>query len=624
MVGEFIGDGDLGITFITADDSSPLSRIHPATIERPLPPLHDLLPPHSPLSLSPPLSPDPHPDKDTPGSNPSSSQGDYEDELSAAMPLLATGELPPTWQGSGPSSPTQKSPSLVFAAGVSAQYVAPSVDDRQSRLSREQQTNQARDGRSTSLPLNLCQLGRNQQQKTSSPKGLAFFAPLNSSSLSNLLLPSRSRSNSKGKKSKKSVDRKCWDEAVSRRDFDDPEDELSPAMPLLSLDPEKGERNFEGALGVKEEPRKFQRNLSVPLSSSFNESETSMMEPTWKTMPDMQKTFVLRKVHSSQNLASDTPAARESAPPIPLQLSAIPNRVRARIMSEEDLHMPRNRSSSLSDISPLAKTHSFDVETSDVSTPAVRPEPITVVYSKPSSAINQASFFVNPSSSNLSSISLDAEDTAATKAQSTASFRSNSSTPPHLPSSPSPVSPTANHGWMLWDSPVVINQSVNNRGGSMAETKAMHVSLPSLSNLSNDSNRHSFSSNINSVCSSAHLTRVSSECSISLAKLTNVASHFVAGASVSKPSPPNHPRIPFSSNPLTPTSSSSHISPTVGLCASSSSGSLPVSEDRYAALKDLDEAFKVQKDIEKPSGGSCFDHFPLRTRRSSFVKGVST
>ncbi|XP_045103618.1 LOW QUALITY PROTEIN: arf-GAP domain and FG repeat-containing protein 1-like [Portunus trituberculatus] len=74
-------------------------------------------------------------------------------------------------------------------------------------------------------------------------------------------------------------------------------------------------------------------------------------------------------------------------------------------------------------------------------------------------------------------------------------------------------------------------------------------------------------------------------------------------ANSSRPAPPG-PHLPFSSNPLTPlTPNTSTTSTTPNTTASASPAPANPSLDRYAALKDLDEEFKIQKENDSTNGG---------------------
>ncbi|XP_042893336.1 arf-GAP domain and FG repeat-containing protein 1-like isoform X2 [Penaeus japonicus] len=81
-----------------------------------------------------------------------------------------------------------------------------------------------------------------------------------------------------------------------------------------------------------------------------------------------------------------------------------------------------------------------------------------------------------------------------------------------------------------------------------------------------------------------------------------------AGSTTSNKSTPSGPP-PFSNNPLTPmTPGSSSALPTSSSSASSATTALSnnPTQDRYAALKDLDEEFKTQKESETASGGGSW------------------
>lgn len=80
--------------------------------------------------------------------------------------------------------------------------------------------------------------------------------------------------------------------------------------------------------------------------------------------------------------------------------------------------------------------------------------------------------------------------------------------------------------------------------------------------------------------------------------------YLFAGSTTSNKSTPSGPP-PFSNNPLTPmTPGSSSALPTSSSSASSATTALSnnPTQDRYAALKDLDEEFKTQKESETASG----------------------
>ena len=103
----------------------------------------------------------------------------------------------------------------------------------------------------------------------------------------------------------------------------------------------------------------------------------------------------------------------------------------------------------------------------------------------------------------------------------------------------------------------------------------------------------------------------------------------LAGANTtsSRPTPPG-PQLPFSSNPLTPltpnTSSTSSSTPhTTAATAAAAAAAAPVvgkpSLDRYAALKDLDEEFKIHKDNDT---ASTYTHTHTHTHLSNVKNNV--
>ncbi|XP_069971559.1 arf-GAP domain and FG repeat-containing protein 1 [Penaeus vannamei] len=100
-----------------------------------------------------------------------------------------------------------------------------------------------------------------------------------------------------------------------------------------------------------------------------------------------------------------------------------------------------------------------------------------------------------------------------------------------------------------------------------------------------------------------------------------------AGSTTSNKSTPSGPP-PFSNNPLTPmTPGSSSALPTSSSSASSATTALSnnPTQDRYAALKDLDEEFKTQKESETASGGGGSWPVPNGNHQnSSSVFGTSS
>ncbi|XP_037803862.1 arf-GAP domain and FG repeat-containing protein 1-like [Penaeus monodon] len=97
-----------------------------------------------------------------------------------------------------------------------------------------------------------------------------------------------------------------------------------------------------------------------------------------------------------------------------------------------------------------------------------------------------------------------------------------------------------------------------------------------------------------------------------------------AGSTTSNKSTPSGPP-PFSNNPLTPmTPGSSSALPTSSSSASSATTALSnnPTQDRYAALKDLDEEFKTQKESETTSGGGSWPVPNGNHQNSSSVFGT--
>ncbi|KAG7173536.1 Arf-GAP domain and FG repeat-containing protein 1-like [Homarus americanus] len=81
----------------------------------------------------------------------------------------------------------------------------------------------------------------------------------------------------------------------------------------------------------------------------------------------------------------------------------------------------------------------------------------------------------------------------------------------------------------------------------------------------------------------------------------------LAGSTSSNKSTPLGPHLPFSTSPLTPMAPGSSSNPPPASVPNTQSSSNPPVQDRYAALKDLDEEFKTQKESETVSsndGGS--------------------
>ncbi|KAB7505595.1 hypothetical protein Anas_06839, partial [Armadillidium nasatum] len=388
----------------------------------------------------------------------------YEEELSAAMPLIPTGELPPTYQ------PVHKS-------GFKKEC-----------------------GRVSSV---VCCWYKQRRGICDINGGSSIAIATRCEDRSKVKPPSPPQS---------------MEDVFVHDDFNDLETELGAAMPLLSLDPAKGERNFEGS--GRTTPHFF---------------------PSPKA---------IRKVFSFHNISSETSETKMEKKPVPRQLSAISKKVRARLMSDEDVRAPKNLSSSLPDCtpSPLAEA---DRQRSQADSFLSRPFPKSEYIDIPECADKGANDFQSGKNTDIIT-------------------------------------------------------------SCMAKPKAMHGSLPSLSNFTNNTNSENnmFLSSVNAV----KMSKESSGCSISMANLTSLASHFVAGASISKPTPnPSYP--PFSSNPLIPHSFSSSSSNTskpptsmsvsnLSTLGSGTNANSTQIEDRYAALKDLDEAFKSQKEVENPTSNS--------------------
>ncbi|XP_071523826.1 uncharacterized protein [Panulirus ornatus] len=105
------------------------------------------------------------------------------------------------------------------------------------------------------------------------------------------------------------------------------------------------------------------------------------------------------------------------------------------------------------------------------------------------------------------------------------------------------------------------------------------------------------------------------------------STYILAGSTSSNKSTPMGPHLPFSSNPLTPMapgSSSNPSSSSVNNTQSASSNN--PAQDRYAALKDLDEEFKTQKESETVStnGGGSWPIPNGSHQNSSAVFGSSS
>lgn len=524
----------------------------------------------------------------------------YEEELSAAMPLIPTGEMPPTYQPvhkSGSKSNVSESP-MLFAAGVSAQYVS-SIDKKISDNPVPR-----REGRASSLPLIFSESPKAKQR--------GGICDLGGGSSIAIATHCDERPKVKPPSPPQSME-----DVFVHDDFDDLETELGPAMPLLSLDPSKGERNFEGSgRSTPQSVKNYNRNLSLPLGSSY-EDQNELHDPhkrnSLTSLSSKPPSFfpspkAIRKVFSFHNISSETNETKMEKKPVPRQLSAISKKVRARLMSDEDVRVPKSLSSSLPDCtpSPLAEADRQRSSTSKADdTFLCRPfpksdyidmsDPVTIVYAKQKKAINQSLFFTNRSSSfqNL--------DYEITPLKNSRKLFSDSEDENINNSVFSNSSKCADKGANDFQS----NKNTDVISSCMARPKAMHGSLPSLFNFTNNTN--SENNIILSSVNAMNMSKESSGCSISMANLTNLASHFVAGASISKPTPnPSYP--PFSSNPLIPhsfSSSSNTSKPPTSMSVSNlstlGSGTNANSaqiEDRYAALKDLDEAFKSQKEVE--------------------------
>ncbi|RXG54899.1 hypothetical protein Avbf_10703 [Armadillidium vulgare] len=529
----------------------------------------------------------------------------YEEELSAAMPLIPTGELPPTYQPvhkSGSKKNVAESP-VLFAAGVSAQFVFPSNDKRIPDNSIPR-----REGRASSLPLIFSESPKDKQRRG--------ICDINGGSSIAIATRCEDRSKVKPPSPPQSME-----DVFVHDDFNDLETELGAAMPLLSLDPAKGERNFEGSgRTTPQSVKNYNRNLSLPLGNSSFEDQSELHDPhkrnSLTSLNSKPPSFfpspkAIRKVFSFHNISSETSETKMEKKPVPRQLSAISKKVRARLMSDEDVRVPKNLSSSLPDCtpSPLAEA---DRQRSQADSFLSRPfpkseyidmsDPVTIVYAKQKNAINQSLFFTNRSSSfqNLEYEITSLKDSRKPFSDSEDENINNSV----FSNSPECADKGANDFQSGKNTDIITS--------CMAKPKAMHGSLPSLSNFTNNTNSENnmFLSSVNAV----KMSKESSGCSISMANLTSLASHFVAGASISKPTPnPSYP--PFSSNPLIPHSFSSSSSNTskpptsmsvsnLSTLGSGTNANSAQIEDRYAALKDLDEAFKSQKEVENPTSNS--------------------
>ncbi|XP_045598480.1 arf-GAP domain and FG repeat-containing protein 1 isoform X2 [Procambarus clarkii] len=97
------------------------------------------------------------------------------------------------------------------------------------------------------------------------------------------------------------------------------------------------------------------------------------------------------------------------------------------------------------------------------------------------------------------------------------------------------------------------------------------------------------------------------------------------GTTSSNKSTPLGPHLPFSSNPLTPMAPGSSSNPSSSTVPNTQSSSTPPTQDRYAALKDLDEEFKTQKESETVSsnGGGSWP-IPNGSHQGSSMFGSSS
>ncbi|XP_069959710.1 arf-GAP domain and FG repeat-containing protein 1 isoform X2 [Cherax quadricarinatus] len=96
------------------------------------------------------------------------------------------------------------------------------------------------------------------------------------------------------------------------------------------------------------------------------------------------------------------------------------------------------------------------------------------------------------------------------------------------------------------------------------------------------------------------------------------------GTTTSNKSTSLGPQLPFSNNPLTPMVPGSSSNPPSSTVHNTQSCSNTPMQDRYAALKDLDEEFKTQKESETMSNGGSSWPIPNGSHQSSSVFGSST
>ncbi|KAK8724233.1 hypothetical protein OTU49_011296, partial [Cherax quadricarinatus] len=102
------------------------------------------------------------------------------------------------------------------------------------------------------------------------------------------------------------------------------------------------------------------------------------------------------------------------------------------------------------------------------------------------------------------------------------------------------------------------------------------------------------------------------------------ANYVLAGTTTSNKSTSLGPQLPFSNNPLTPMVPGSSSNPPSSTVHNTQSCSNTPMQDRYAALKDLDEEFKTQKESETMSNGGSSWPIPNGSHQSSSVFGSST
>ena len=462
-----------------------------------------------------------------------------EDHMSQAMPLLPSGELPPTWNSSNTDKKATKHTRI--ASGISAQYIS------HHQYCADRDAKQVR-----------CSPARTSEIPISAPIKISDSASINIAS---------APINIKGSAS--AVIDSDKDDDNDDRDFtyyselmieDDP---LSPAMPLLSL--EESLKSPSKAAAASTAPKLpppprpaakiYQRNLSLPLlNNNVNGSTTN--NPT-AIVSD------LRKFPSSISLQDDRSNPCNMPMPLPKEppkknnslkkhLSAISHKMRTRLMLDDDSRL----SSSLPD-----KCFPFDIYFDYDPFPS---------SSEPQRHQNQ-SFDIDVDQSNKLDGSESLDSLAPQDADESLT------------------------GSDYCDIINVTNLKNNNSNKINSDNANKRETVP----IQFSEGSHNSAKTSEILAAHSGTKDVSVPCTNAVC----FPSPFVAGSSPSSSFTPQVPSFPppFSANPLTPLSSSTAATGginggvTAGILHTATASNEP--EDRYAALKDLDEEFKIHKEV---------------------------